>query len=513
MKSNIIKIILGGFIFLNATSCVEDKGTYTFTPVNEISVVSGIDTENGYKTLSKIDRLELTPEIAGTLSGKDESSLEFKWYIATGEASKDIKRTEIATTKNLDYGVDLLPGSYILYLEIKDKSTGLKWLTSANLSVSSSLTTGFLLFGENEDRTVRLDMISMPADRDTVVFADLFPNETGLKGAKNLVFTGSYYKCQALWAMTDNGSFKLNSSTSFDLDKNASAENMFYTTFNIKHPIQVLDIFPHYNRSKALNGSNRGYITEDGVYYANIIMSETFDNPKNRYSSSSKELFTPYPSAFHTATASSFSKLVLYDMDSNKFAVMNSPTYATNCLEIPSKVDDKFPWNQKDVHRTILYGENLYDTQKSSCTIMKGEDGTYHIYKFVPNTVAQLGYYQVNLDVATNFPQASHFAFSSDQTVLLYSVGSQLWAYNYSYGTAAMLKDFGSEITYLSMEYHSIGEITNFILATYDSTNKGIVRKFDLGTDVNKLEMKERPKDIWKTGMKVKQIQWKDSTY
>lgn len=43
------------------------------------------------------------------------------------------------------------PGSYSLYLIIKDNSTGMEWIISdMTLQVSTSLTTGFYVMGEKK---------------------------------------------------------------------------------------------------------------------------------------------------------------------------------------------------------------------------------------------------------------------------------------------------------------------------------------------------------------------------
>jgi hypothetical protein len=90
----------------------------------------------------------------------------------------------------------------------------------------------------------------------------------------------------------------------------------------------------------------------------------------------------------------------------------------------------------------------------------------------------------------------------------MYAYGSTLYLYNYAYGDI-LSRDMGGEITYLDLEYNSTGSRTAFVVATYNDTDKGIVRKLDVGTDPNVLEIIDRPKEVWHTRLKVKDVEWK----
>ena len=61
----------------------------------------------------------------------------------------------------------------------------------------------------------------------------------------------------------------------------------------------------------------------------------------------------------------------------------------------------------------------------------------------------------------------------------------------------------------MDIEYASAGSRTAFVVATYDETEKGIVRKLDVGTDVNTLEIIDRPNEVWHTRLRVKDVEWK----
>ena len=54
--------------------------------------------------------------------------------------------------------------------------------------------------------------------------------------------------------------------------------------------------------------------------------------------------------------------------------------------------------------------------------------------------------------------------------------------------------------------------MTAFFVATYDgSTDKGVVKKMDVGGGNNAVTLEERPREIWPVTMKVVDIQWKNA--
>ena len=86
--------------------------------------------------------------------------------------------------------------------------------------------------------------------------------------------------------------------------------------------------------------------------------------------------------------------------------------------------------------------------------------------------------------------------------------GSTLYMYNYTYGTCEAF-DMGAEITCIEPEFNSKQSRTSFMIATYNDSEKGTVRKLDVGTNPNVLEIIERPREVWKTRLRVKDIEWK----
>ena len=120
----------------------------------------------------------------------------------------------------------------------------------------------------------------------------------------------------------------------------------------------------------------------------------------------------------------------------------------------------------------------------------------------------------IDLSVATDFTKASHYAFYSNQYVILYSVGKDLWAYNYNSNKALKLKTFDGEITYMAFDVHSDDNPDDIIVATWSDAEKGIVYKYEMEDSPNELKINEKEYATknypWKTNLKVVKVEYRN---
>lgn len=518
-------------------SCVDDKGSYDFVPVNQVMIyelTEDGDTVNGLRSWSKIsmlDTLTYKVDLVGTLADRDLGSYDFEWYLCYNNHTHET----LSRTKDLEYFITQSPGTYGVYFQVTDRETGMKWLASANLTVTSPTTRGFLILGDTEEGIIGLDMLAMPVDKDTTMVEGVFDNSVHrITDAEKLFFAGTYMgredNQQALWITTKNGSYRLTNQDSIALMGTVEDVKTIEVVYDHKTPIKVMDMAPHQTTSNR-SSSNRVYITEDFVFINGITMTEYFVTPINRYDATSETFFKPYPLAFCQGSYIRPQDFMFYDMTNDRFVMADGSygVYSGKCDVISNEYPDvdPFPWDQstwplskpRDYKRTIVYGENSAEGSKGpSFAIMKDKDDNYFIYKF---TVAKSGYWGVNVakeacydidkSVATDFENAEHYLFASNnQTRLLYTVGSKLYVYDYS-RQQFFEKDFTDEITYLEGEYCSSSAKDQFLLATYSDVNKGTIYGLRVGGDPDKCEVIENPGAVWKTRLKVRDIEWKNT--
>lgn len=515
-------------LVVNCFSCVEDEGNYELHDVNEVTI-KGFEKE--YDKLSYIETLEIMPELSLSQKGKTEADLEFRWFVCSGSATlNDHSHETISTERNLNYKVDVAPGTYVIYYQVIDKSTGLKFETAFQLNAISSFVRGFYLYGNKADGTVGMDFVSMPTGRDTLLVKDIFVNTAGIQDAKDLIFTGHYDEKSALWAITEDGQYAVEYSAQkekVDVIEAKKLETMLYPTMAaVKRPFHLTNISPDAYGEQAISRSrsNRILMTENEIFASNLILSEAYGNPINRENAStSAELFKPFPYAFYRTNMSSVNYMMFYDMTNHRFMCPTGSSllgYMTYCTQ-PTDSEIPFYLDQRKYMpvRQMVYGENGYGNAGRSYALMTDANGNYFVYGFLApasrrDAPTKLYAYTIDKTMAIDFDKASHYAFFSMQSVLLYSVGSRLYAYDYTRNECKMIIDYGeAAITYLAMEHNSTTTPTDFIVAVYSKTDKGTVSKYTLVDNVNRIEVKKHEKEVWKTDLKVVKVVWKYSSY
>ena len=514
---------------LSFSSCVEDEGCNDIRPVNEAKI-EGIESQ--YYKVAKLENLEIPVTLTGSLSGDDISQFDCKWFLCQHELGSDEHvHTVISTSKDLNYPLEnVKPGDYTLYFTATDKDTKFQAQQGCSLRVLSPYVRGFYLFGDKEDGTCGIDFVSMLEARDTAVIADMFNNTAQIKGAENLIFTGCRNirtDLEALWAITKNGSYSLtHTAVNSRIDiKDESIDDVIWSNIStIEKPFKVVDIWPHAFGSTNVmtSGAWRCVMADKATFFGTLYQGESYGNPINCYTAGSSDLSELSPYVFYKGNSSYVSAVAFFDKTKHKFARQNTAYYSfTNLAEYSETSETPFSLDQTKYTpvRDLVYGENGFSNKGASYALMNDADGNYYVYMFIINSVYANGFSKslaktIDTSIAVGIDKASHYAFYSEQPILLYSVGNELRAYNYNTKKEATLKTFNGEITYLAMDYHSGGNTSDFIVATYSPTEKGIVYKYEIADDPNNIEIKEKnyatPSYPWKTNLKVVKVEYRN---
>lgn len=526
MKKYIIPFLTLGLV----CSCVDDEGNYDITHMNQVSI-DGM--ESRYSLLSYIDYLEIDPKIEGSIYGEDESNYEYKWVLCHDAHTHDI----IGNERKLSWRADMPEGSYTVALTVKDKNTDLERIFTTSVTTSSPFTTGFLILGRDMSTgKAALDMLAMPPNRDSTIVENVIDmSAMNVTEPKSLIVAGKRYGLTAarIWLNSDDNSYCLLSPESesvSDIRNLGDATSEGFIELDMPHEKQIVirDMFPRQTYSYGTNWNRsyqyRGYITNDVIVFASSMMSEYFAQPCNRYSSTSEQLFKPFPFAFcpgATRTgANSF--LMFYDMDNDCFVKPATGYGASSSIAVTSYATAPWNFNLKADNRKLVYGENGFEASKgnSYAIVRKAEDdGTRYIYKFsISYTVTQSPLYTVDPAVAPDFEKATHYMFSSNRTAVLYSIGNRLYQYDYARGKCEHY-DFPAEITLLKSDFVSNGDISEYFVATYSDQDKGMIYKMTVPNNPNAIEFEfckrtdpetnEMVNMQWPTRLKVTDIEWK----
>lgn len=507
-------------------SCVEDEGSYTYTPVNEVSI-AGI--ESSYQALAFFDNVTITPEITGSESGEDLSNYEFTWYICRNSHTHDT----ISREKDLDWKADVQPGNHTLYLSVKDKQTGYEKNKYTTIQASSPYTRGFLILGNRpKSDLLGLDMLTMVPGRDTTYVQEVFDNsERQLRKAKKLSYTGFYARMTRFYVSTEDETYQFTFTEEFDLIAEFNQMGHIEPLVPHKVPMKMMDVAMQQGVLVSYGTlTPRVYLTEDLAFATRPMTSEYMNDPFNKYSAVSEQYFKFYPMVFYNTrksglnnpvTYGSYSPIVLYDMDNDCFSYVDdySLRFVTAFQNSPSY---GIYMNNKPYGRTIVYGENDYATGNGYCyAIMKDNDNKYYLYRFylafpswsmggktVP-TINNSTTYNLDLSLLTRFEEREHMFFSSWYSVMYYSVGNTLYAYDYV-NKRLESKTFNGNITYLAPEVSSVlnNKPSWYWVATYDG-EKGHIYKMETSNDPNKIEFIDLENENWEVNLEVKSILWK----
>lgn len=502
--------------------CSKDLGTYEYHDINEITITS---LNSSYDMLFKTDTLRINPQLEFTMDNGDADRYTYEWKLVSNADFNTItkKGTIISNSKDLVYPVNALPGSYTLYLKVKDKETEVTWVGKTFLSITIESATGFMLIGEDDEGYVEVEMIAMGAS-DTTILKGL-ARDNGvpkMKGARDIIHTGVYPPRPTharQWIIGQETAYYVDPVT-FQTQPQNIFKNLLFATYELPTAIFPVEIAPRINRiaGNAVSSLNRVVITNTGdVFYADLGSSggDYYGNPTNRLAGINTPTFECFPFIFNAPGL--WSQYTVFDKENGRFVYASATALNVNLLS--DRITDPFPWNQAEVNRTLKYGENTRNTdggssQGNSFALMENKDNKgLFIYKFYAYTIPQKrNFYTISSTHSAEINKSPYFAFASTRTALYFVQGSRLYAYDYAIGSEkiVLVKDFGDEITMIHSDIQT-GSYVDLYVATYNQTTKGTLHKMVLQNNTNTIEMKEDESLKWTGLSKVKNMSWKNA--
>lgn len=504
-------LLLSG-LFLG--SCAKDLGTYEYNDINDVKI-AGIS--GAYSVRRGVDTLRINPTLTATMDAGDTIRYRYLWIVKEGNNIDTIGRY-----RNLEYAVSLNPLAYKLFYRIRDKQTGVEWQANADLQVGTPYSRGWLIMGEDEQGYAEAEMLSI--QNDTLHLKHIL-SESGLprlQEAVSLQHTGggldTYVK---LWAMTKSGSYFLDRVTM----KGTTSNNMSRVLY-VSEPVDPQTFHPIFiapqMRTAAGQLSTTSYrvmLTKAGDIFASFLVlngGDFYNNPINRVATAQNVRIPAAPYILYAT--GSMTTAMWYDTVNQRFLNYSGfglATASTVLTDVPNAV---FPWNQGDTGRKLVYAENTRNTDGGSTNgnsfaIMKDPLNINHIYKFYANgsAPAKRAAYVVS-SIATDFDKANFYAFSSNRTVVFYAVGSKLYAYDYNPGNERIYQypEIGADqISMLKFDTQYDHLQNSLYIATYNSVNKGTLKRYRLGTNPNVVELLPQENSTWTGLIKIKDINWR----
>jgi hypothetical protein len=506
--------IIGISVLALMISCTKDQGNYDYHDINELTV-GGLKAT--YVVTTSVDTLRISPAIVMTEPVSDPSRMEYTWLAKKGTTIVDT----LGTAKELNYPVSLPPDNYTLQVRILDKQTKVVWTGKAALNIGTPYSRGIMLMGEDANGNAEVDMLSMV--KDTIAVKGILAQSglPTLRGPINIQHSGGSATYMKLWVFTNSGSYYLDRLTM----KGKAADRfgkLVYTTDPInKETLSPIIMAPQIRDAAGNVGSTfvRAMMTGDGNIFTSYMAlngGDFYANPINRNKDDLGKLLKAAPYLLYPIN--NISSMLWYDTTNERFMNYSSFILNTSSVTLTDAGGDIFPWNQAATGRSLVYAENTRNTDGGSTNgnsfaIMKDKSNTHYIYKFYANGTApaKRAAYTIS-SIATNFDKADFYAFSSNRSVVFYSVGNRLYAYDYNPGNekAYQFPAIGTdEISMLKFDTQ-IDYLTNSLyIATYNATTKGTLRRFVVGSNPSVVELTEANKSKWSNLVKIKNMSWR----
>lgn len=136
-KHLFIKAIMIAFIcWGETTACMKDRGNYVYSPVDTL-IISNLNS----LSVPLGGNPGIYPQFSSALGILDTSSdlYSYQWIAYNLTASSTtLQKIILDTTKNLDKQLPLTVGSYPVYYEVTQKSTGISWTKQFTLTVTGA---------------------------------------------------------------------------------------------------------------------------------------------------------------------------------------------------------------------------------------------------------------------------------------------------------------------------------------------------------------------------------------
>jgi hypothetical protein len=472
-------------LFLVLVSCKKDMGNYSYKDINDAKI-SGI--ESLYTTL-RGEKLSISPQLAFTQDqSADTSKYTYQWLSLDPKSSPTVSRV-IATTRNLNWTVDLASTdkTYTIYYTVKEKSTGVIWKKVFNLLVNTNISDGWVILNETDNNNARLDYLNYSAATNSFQYYQdilLAFSTLRLKGKPQMVqfyqrrdvFSGK--SGRSVLVGTDQNTFVIN-----------TEDNTFSSYTDIINTMSNYFPPPYYAKSVRCQGGNLSYMYDN-------LGQLFFENPTSSigYASAVNKLITGEAVNISPMYAEGYMQsnnyALLYDVTRKRFmehknfnTSVSVPVAPIATLSAPSLFD---PGN---IGMDLVYMASTPAVTAQIYALFRNNTGKLFLARMRCNSDSFVPLAFDEITTAAPMTGASQFAIDPQQGYLLYATGSKIYRYNVFDKSNAMVADYGSRkislIKYQKMVYDPLKTryaeyATKLIVCTYEEGNPSSSGKMDL---------------------------------
>ncbi|MBD0833451.1 PKD-like family lipoprotein [Aestuariibaculum sediminum] len=446
------KYLIASLVAVLGVSCMDDKGNYDYSDINEVQFVGETDD---FK-VTRFENLVITPELNFTKDESASGNYAYRWEVFENRLSGGTELELLSTERDLDATIALKPGGYFLYLTVTDLETGIEFQRQFDLDVINSTFEGWLVLSEVNGGS-RLDMVSNLETGYTVLNNVLGGSGLNLEGAPDFLYTYAYNSTMYGVYVSTEG----NGTTKIDPD-----------TFDWVEPYGIgYEFIPQKASNFKVDNllSNSGWssyaVANGDAYFYYSVQRISYGAPINRISN---ETFSVSPMV---ARGTPGSYMIFYDTTNKRFVRSRRGVFSV----MPEAASTLFDYNNVGMDLVYMEG-NEYNSSNGAATFAVLQDPTnskYYFTYFNSSNNAQLHYGE--MVGATDINLATQFAVSPEYGYLFYVVGNKVYQYDFSIGKTTLVLDNGNkEISFI--KFHDFWANTKYeafskllIVGSYDS--------------------------------------------
>lgn len=471
----LISLLLAGVL----NSCYEDKGNYKYDWVQEIVLTDVLkDTTVGRGHVLYLE-VDLKKQILGSEDETEAANSDdytFEWKALTGDGD-----VILGTDKDLNDTIWLASGaSYQVNYTVKEKKTGVSWISDFRLNVAEGVKGGFVFMTEDADRKVDIEIYADDIEGNKIHSTGLlsssgFPYLSG--GANAIAYTNvSSWGGRRLWVATGEATGWLDMPDFSWKDKNMLRMIMLTpqpVSYTMKSMYSLSNQYMYFFTAEG----NVHLLTVRGILSADV----TYVNNKKFRAAS-------YYGGDNSRAA------ILFDQNRKRFvsyAMQSGGMVTESCYDIND--DSAVP------NSDLLYMQQLFNS--NTVAIVKDEDGKYQRCQFSMLRNTTSGLYEGHLDQkeelkgnATMIEDAEYTVIDKLNGFLYFSIGNKLYTYRKGIDECVEVNLSGvnfDPIVSLNVIEHNDYR-ANIFVATYSETNKGkVYRLTPESTDSRNLTVEE----------------------
>lgn len=451
--------------------CYEDKGTYDYQEVAEITIEN---IPESVEILGGAEYIVATPKITSSLEGEitDENpNFTFLYRIelkSGGTIQSNGQKWVVldSTSKDLNILASFPANTYLCWFSVKDIRTGRETSTSFDVKITSPTYEGWMvLCNEGEENRVRMDMISV-ISKDRIIPAYDLLSGLGLPECKDAKMLGWYPNLYAspgdlIYCMTKDGTYKLNNET-FKTDISWDIKNIDF----IIPPTNENTISYATLNSGGFPGSLANFcVTDAGNAYVQVLglAGAAFETPINTSIRGTEPEYQVSPFIGVSMERPGNGKSALfYDIDNKRFVGW---AYGAN-------------EDARQILTPLSDPENKLFSFKTGMTLIEMESTRYSgglVYSVLEDTDKKRFVYGINMKGtdfkqesmyeiknAPDFNQATQFAFHSQFPFMFYAVDNKVYLYNLGTNNVKEVLKLadGENITLLKFNLYQQSQLT-----------------------------------------------------